>query len=208
METTRKCRQCKMNIVLETDDFLIHKDSYYHFNCFVEHLTSKKRGASSIEDAKRQAEELKNESKNKVKDIIAKNHLFTWLQRKYDIVTMPPFIFTKMEDIFKGNYKGMSRPIPPEDLLDMWERKWDELCRLYSWNLSKGKSLDDVGRLNYDIAVILGKTTSYYAWKDTQKQKDESVKEIITQKKFDYNAIVGNVKQQNDENYIIDDEEE
>jgi hypothetical protein len=180
METTRKCKQCKINIVLETDDFLIYKDSYYHFNCFVESLTGKKRGAVCQAEAIKQAEELRSESKDKVKDIIAKNHLYKWLQRVYDIVVIPSYFFQKMDAIFDGTYKGMDRGVPAEDLLEIWQKKWNELNKTYDWNLSKGKKLDELGRLNYDLAIVLSKTSSYYKWKEQQrilqKEKEQELK--------------------------------
>jgi hypothetical protein len=208
IQTTRKCKHCKELIVLEDYGFILYKESYYHYDCFVKSLVEKKKGGISEEEAKGIAEGLKEEGREATKDIIARNHLFTWVQKKYDLVVMPSYIYTKFDAIFKGEYKGMTRPIPPDDLLDIWERKWNDLSGLYNWNANKGKTMDATGRINYDIAVILAKSNSYYAWKDTQKQKDESIKEMHTEKKFDYGAIAGKAKLQSNENYIIDDEED
>jgi hypothetical protein len=42
------------------------------------------------------------------------------------------FIYQKLNDIFSGNYKGMTQGIPPYDLLDMWERKQNFLNKTRS----------------------------------------------------------------------------
>lgn len=191
IQTTRKCKYCKELIILEEFDFVLEGVSYFHFNCFIDYWVNKKRGKVSVEEAKVYASELKEGCKESVKDIIDRNHLFKWLQKKYDLVVMPTCVFTKFEAIFKGEYKGMSAPLSPEDLLDMWERKWTELNSLYNYNIGKGKEIDNLGRLNYDTAVILSKSTSYFKWKQNQVITDIKKKEIQleNQNKVDYTKL-------------------
>jgi hypothetical protein len=196
IETTRKCKECKDLIVLEEGEFVVQKISqkevYFHFECFVKNLVEKKKGGMEEGEARKVAEGLKVESREAVRDIIARNHLFGWLQRKYDIVVLPSYIFTKFDAIFKGEYKGQSKAIPAEDILDMFERKWEDLCKTYAWNTSKGNSMDALGRLNYDIAIILSKSTSYYKWKQENKATQQKLKEIQLENtnKIKYENIV------------------
>lgn len=187
-------------MVLEKDDFVSYKDSYYHSSCLIEELVGKKRRGLPESEANKLVESLKAETQAKAKEIIDRNHLYTWLQRKYDLVIIPSYVFQKFEAIYKGEFKGQAQPIPPDDLLDMFQRKWDELCQLANW-----KRLEGVNRLNYDIAVILGKSTSYYRWKDQQKSKEEEIKELVNYKPIDIRMPVGNSQ---GTNYIIEDEDE
>lgn len=210
IETTRKCRECKNTIVLENDEFTVEKEMYYHLNCYVKFISSKKNNKLSEEEIRSRASCLREESKDKIREIIAKNHLYKFLQRSYDIITIPSCFFTKMDAVFDGTYKGMTQGICAEDILDMWERKWDELYRTYTYNISRGKKLDDLGRLNYDLAIILSKASSYYRWKETQKEKEEKIKELSTERKIDYSAIVPTKPKQKIEveDYIIEDEDD
>lgn len=211
IQTTRKCKECKGTIILEESNFIETKISekqfvYYHYECYVTKLINKKRGAVDEVEARKIADGLKEESKRNANDIIAKNHLFKFIERNYDLVVIPSFVFTKFDAIFKGEFKGQSRPIPAEDLLDMWERKWDELCQIAAW-----KRLEGIHRLNYDIAVILGKSSSYYAWKDRAKSKNEEIKELQKERKINFDLLNSQTIQKKVvevADYIIEDEED
>jgi hypothetical protein len=206
METIRKCKQCKENIVLETDDFLIYKESYYHFNCFIVFLTSKKRGAVSEDIARGQAEQLREESKSKGREVIAKNHLYRWIQRNYDMVSLPTFFYQKMEDIFNGNWKDMTEGISPEDLLEMWIRKKQDLDKIAGYNKGVGKALKDVARINYDLAVLINKYGSYKRWKENQVLVDQKRKETIEEikNKVDYSNVEHALRNKKEEISICD----
>ncbi|MGE5411722.1 MAG: hypothetical protein ACM3MI_12245 [Clostridiales bacterium] len=178
IQTTRKCFECKGMIVLEDDKFIYDKN-YFHYECYVKSLMNKKRKPLEESEARTKADELIEESKRNASDIIAKNHLFKWLMRHYNLVVLPNYIYTKLDAIFDGTYKGLTQSISAEDFLDMIERKWNDLCGLYDYNISIGKKMDDVGRLNYDIAVILAKSTSYYKWKRQQEINKKENEELI-----------------------------
>ena len=153
------------------------------------------------------ADELVVSTKQHIRDIVNKERLYYFIQTNYDIVVIPSYVFTKLEAIYKGTYKGMSRPIPPEDFLDMLEQKWNELCKLAAWK----QISDQIGRLNYDIAVILGMSTKYYKWKDSQKTKAQEIKEMNSKKQTNYELIGKKSTEKNiatTENYIIDEEDE
>jgi hypothetical protein len=210
METTRKCHyeKCKQKIVLETGDFVVNKDYYYHFDCFVNSLMDKKRNQPTKEEAIQIAKQLKEESKDRVRDIIAKNHLYQWLQKQYDVVVIPSYFFTKMEAVFAGTYKGMARGIPAEDMFDIWTRKWNDLVKTYAWNVSKGNNMDGVSRLNYDLAIVLSKASSYYEWKEQQKTVKEEIQNISKERRYDINQLVVQNSKDDIVDYIVEDEEE
>ena len=75
-----------------------------------------------------------------------------------------------MDSIYKGTFKGLSKPVPPEDLLDMWQQKKNYLSRVAEQNRKKDKDIYGINRINYDLAILLSKYDSYLAWKEEQRQ--------------------------------------
>jgi hypothetical protein len=70
--------------------------------------------------------------------------------------------------------------------------------------------MDGIGRMWYDLAIILSLVGSYKKWKDTEEEKQKKIKALSFENKIDYNIISKNVKQRNEvkENYIIEEDEE
>jgi hypothetical protein len=109
--------------------------------------------------------------------------LYSYLQEKYNIVKLPKQFFIKMSNIFKGNLNGLSKPIPPEHMYDMWVRKSNYLDKVYMNNITKGRKMDGYVRLNYDLAIIISKYEDYLSWLDKQKSlssENENLKDNIT----------------------------
>jgi hypothetical protein len=195
IKTTRKCKSCKENIVLETDKFVLYDDDkYYHIDCFISLMENKKRNKLNKDEVLELVKELQKQNSNKIKDIINKNHLFKYLQRRYDVVYLPSFVFIKFEQVFDGTYKNLSEPVNAEDLLDMWIRKESYLDKNYQWKISKGESMDGIGRIWYDLAILLSKISSYKKWKEENKTieitKEEFIKENMS--KIDFTKILNN----------------
>ena len=190
IQTTRKCKLCKENIVLENDNFVIYKnDFYYHSDCFINNPIKENRKLLSVEEKEKLIKTSQIENKEKVKDIINKNHFYKYIQRRYDIVYLPSFVFVKFDSVFNGTYKNLSEPVSVEDLLDMWERKESFLDKNYQWKLSKGESMDGMGRMWYDLATLMAKVGSYKKWKDEQKANENKDKIIESQTEINYNLI-------------------
>ena len=109
--------------------------------------------------------------------------LFDYIQDKYGITKLPKHFFIKMSNIFNGKLDGLSKPIPPEHMYDMWVRKSAYLDKVNNNNISKGKKMDSYARLNYDLAIIISKYDKYLEWLDKQKalsSENESLKENIS----------------------------
>lgn len=189
-ETTRKCGECKKLLVLEKDEFVIEKDIYYHVECLVNFLASpKRRKKQNREEVIIYVVGLREESKRRANDIIARERLFKWIQNHYDLVTMPPGIFTRLEAVFSGTYKGMTVPIPPEDVYEIWTRRWNDMVKTYQYNLSIGKVLDNVARVYYDLAIVLSKSTSYFKWKENQRIAQQDTQEQMKKIEINYRSI-------------------
>jgi len=171
--------------VLEVDKFVIYKNNeYYHNDCFIEIINKKKKKLSQ-EEISIMIKELQEKNKDKIKDIVDKNHLFEYITRKYELIYKPKYIYIKFEQVFNGSYKNLSESVSPEDLLDMWQRKEGYLDRTNQWKISKGEVMEGLGRMWYDLAIVLSKLSSYRKWKDQQKANEN--KDLIIHKKIETN---------------------
>ena len=165
----RKCAYCHDEVFLEKTRFVFCKKQYFHYECFVEKLTKSKKNVCSLERAIEVADKAMVQGYADSENILFKEKLYKFIQQKYDINILPSFYFRKLQAVFSGEYKTMKRGIPPEDLLDMWKRKSDSLDKTYMYNRAKGNSMDRTGRINYDLAILLSMSDSYYDWKEKQK---------------------------------------
>lgn len=122
---------------------------------------------------------------------------------QYDITFLPKHFYMQLAKIPKGEYKGLNQSIPFEDLLDMWQRKMPYLQKVYHKNCDKGKKMDGIGRIMYDLAILLGKYDSYLEWKSSQATNE--VRKNEDNIKIDYQNISTAVDNTDDMNNILDD---
>lgn len=104
--------------------------------------------------------------------------LYEFLYKTYYVVSLPIPFKNKIQKLIKGEVDGISKPIPPEDIVDMWKRKKNELDKIYTYNKSKGKVFDRTERISYDLAVLLGKYDSYLEWKERERIKAASTTQV------------------------------
>jgi len=142
------------------------------------------------------------------KDKFDRKILFNYLQDKYEVTKLPKQFFIKMSNIFKGKLDGLSKPIPPEHMYDMWIRKSSYLDKVNSKNISKGKKLDNYARLNYDLAIIISKYDDYLSWLDRQKAQsadNSNLKESVVITEVLYSQSNNQkIKNTNEENNFAD----
>ena len=91
-----------------------------------------------------------------------------WLHEKYGASYLPKHFYILLDQVYKGTYKGLAQPVPIEDLWDMWERKFPQLEQLYVKNCARGKNMDGMARIMYDLSILLSKYDSYLEWKSRQ----------------------------------------
>lgn len=113
----------------------------------------------------------------------------------------------QLAKIPKGNYKGQGKPIPFEDLLDMWERKMPYLTRTYQKNCDKGKRIDGIARVMYDLAILMSKYDSYLEWKSMNETQKTTEITAARSEKIEYKNVTNTVEKiENDNmNDILDD---
>lgn len=189
-KTSRKCGGCKEYIFIE-DELFNDTASIYHFQnktwhkpCFNEFLSGRKRKVDNIDSF---LLSIVDESNNVLYNLCVKNHLYKYLMSKYEVILLPNYIYTKMEQVFTGKFKNMSQPIPPQDLLDMWKNPkqvayLDKMCR---W-----KQLEGVSAINYSLAILTGSYAKYLDWKQSKTIENiKTEKDIVQFRQIDMNKI-------------------
>ena len=194
---TRKCSICKEPIYINdtNEDFFItlknETKSYTHTNCYIEKQTTKKRSPKTVEECREYIEQCRQNAKVTEKKKSTKNELYEFLFDMYDISYFPQYFYIKMDSVYKGTMKNLNKPVPPEDLLDMWKQKRNYLDKVAEQNRKKGNEISGVNRVNYDLAILLSKYDSYLKWKEQQKiaiaELDESKKRSI--EKIEYTDV-------------------
>ena len=194
---TRKCSICKESIYINdtNEDFFItlknETKSYTHTNCYIEKQTTKKRSPKTVEECQEYIEQCRQSTKAIEKKKSTKNELYEFLFDMYDISYFPQYFYIKMDSVYKGTMKNLNKPVPPEDLLDMWKQKRNYLDKVAEQNRKKGNEISGVNRVNYDLAILLSKYDSYLKWKEQQKiaiaELDESKKRSI--EKIEYTDV-------------------
>ena len=91
-----------------------------------------------------------------------------WLYKQYDISFLPKYFFTNLDKVYKGTYKNLNKPVPVEDLWNMWRKKMSFLRKIHEFNTRKGKKIEGAALITYDLAIILSKYDGYLKWKEEQ----------------------------------------
>lgn len=192
-EITRLCVFCKEPINIETEDntYVYDKNTlhgYVHRHCFIERKTSQKRNRWTIE----QCNEWLDKAEKNTKAKITQRYLTDWIFKTYNISFLPPYFYNKLSSIIDGSNEKVSRPIPVEDILDMWQKKIGYLDKIAATNKDKGKLIEGASRVNYDLSILLSKYDSYLAWKDTIETENKKVIQSIERSKqgIDYSNML------------------
>lgn len=199
----RKCAFCKECIdTINDKDFFVERtvrttkkdkkeiktNKFIHDKCYIKYETeTKTRGKKTIEECLEYIEDKKLEETEYLKSQTTKEELYSFISDMYDIKVLPNRFYIKMAEIFNGNYKNVTAPIPPEDLLDMWKQKKNTLLKMADNNIKKGKEFNKpINRADYDLAVLLSRYDSYLSWKEQQKI---ALAELNEKKKTDLEVI-------------------
>lgn len=118
---------------------------------------------------------------------------FDWIYESYDISFLPKYVFVNFDLVFKGKYKNLKKPIPIEDLWDMWRKKLPDLKKMHESQRRKGKSLNNNQWVSYDLVIIMSKYDSYLQWKEEQKLAQVEL-QTVKDNTIDYNKITTNNK--------------
>lgn len=106
--------------------------------------------------------------------------LSDFIYREYDVSFLPKHFFINLDKVYKGTYKNLNKPVPVEDLLDMWQQKMDYLNKVADHNRQMGKKIEGIARINYDLAILLSKYDSYCEWKAKKASEKQELKQSTT----------------------------
>ena len=202
----RVCAECLDNngsdIIIQRNNcnnIVLYDGKYYHTQCFIEMCNKKliKRKNKKLSDALNNIQLLENNAKNATEDYFARDDVYRFIVNTYDIAVIPSYIWIKLNKIYSGELDGMTVGISPFYLYDMWKRQISNLNKIHDHNKTKGKNMDKVQRLNYDMSVLVNKYDSYLSWleqqkileRETVKNKQKKVEQIDYQKLSNMNHI-------------------
>ena len=195
----RKCNCCGEYFYIDNnnvDEAIYYDKKTYHSNCFIS--LCNKRSNSKRKDISEKWKSIlnnlsfiKQESKKCLEIAITKEMVFVFIREHYDVTIISNLTLQKIANIYNGTFRGMEIGIPPEHLLDMWNKKIDMLNELYEANKTRGKKMTSEQRINYDLSVLINKYDSYLKWLEKQKILEvELEKESISEEKLICNNVV------------------
>ena len=213
----RKCSCCGEYFYISNDnidDAIYYDKKTYHSSCFIN--ICNKRSQMKREDVSQKwtwvlnhLDSIKQESYEHLKLAVIKEDVFNFIKDAYDITIIPTTVWQKLSNIYNGTFKGMTYGIPPEHLLDMWERKIDMLNGIANRNNTKGKTMNADQRISYDLSVLVNKYDSYLKWLEKQKileaEKEIEKNENIVGKTIGYVAQKTEKNNSDDISDLVDD---
>ena len=213
----RKCSCCGEDFYISKDnidDAIYYDKKTYHSSCFIN--ICNKRSQMKRENVSQKwtwvlnhLDSIKQESYEHLKLAVAKENVFNFIKDTYDITIIPTTVWQKLSNIYNGTFKGMTYGIPPEHLLDMWERKIDMLNGIANRNSTKGKTMNADQRINYDLSVLVNKYDSYLKWLEKQKileaEKEIEKNENIVGKTIGYVTQKAEKNNSDDISDLVDD---
>ena len=182
----RKCKACEKDIDFNEnnlDEVIRFKKAYYHYNCFVDTCKKKSKNskASPIwSEALESIDKIQQETKDffKKNNDSPKDQLYRFLLENYGVMSIPTYVFKRLEDVYSGKRKGLACEIPPEDLLDMWRQKMGYLNKLRAKNKTLNKNMTTAQQINYDLSVLVNKYDDYLKWKERNKVLEQEANEV------------------------------
>ena len=209
-EILRKCKICDKpktkTIKLETGKFIYYQQSYYHYDCFVKFQTEKK--SLAFNEAKELADEMviKTIESDYVNSLIDRDRLTYWIYDNYNLTVLPVLFFQKIKQINDGTFAvRINAPISYYDLLQIFKKMKTYLDKVNNNNERKGKKIDLLRRIDYDLAIVINNYDEYLKWK--QKQKTEEIEkkiikdDIVLKNDMQFNNTISLMQRKNTNNH-------
>lgn len=182
---TRKCNGCENPVIFNKDTkdgIVLHKGRYYHTDCFITMAQGKAARKGSLplwQQALNSIQELEAEAIKQLKAQWTKDELNLHLLANYDIAAVPSSFWTTVAELGNGMYgQKRCRPIDLETLLGVWRWGQRNLDKIAVKNkMQHTGPQDDMGRLRYDLAILIGKIPLYLK----EKAKAEMAKQELSQ---------------------------
>lgn len=191
----RKCRKCGKDIDISKSEFIKFQSGFYHAQCFIDRQMGKKNGAWTLEQCQEELYKFQESEAKQVHDKFVKDSLVEFLTNQYNISFFPNYFYIKMQSVYNGTYKGLTRPVNPEHLLEMWQTKMNYLNKV---NAKKSKPLEGINRIYYDLAILLSRYDKFLEWKESQKYEYDKIAERMKESKnqINYQNIIHSLSTQ------------
>ena len=209
-EILRKCKICDKpktkTIKLETEKFIYYQQSYYHYDCFIKFQTDKK--CLTLDNAIKLANEMviKTTKSDYVNSLIDRDRLTYWIYDNYNLTVLPVLFFQKIKQINDGTFAvRINAPISYYDLLQIFKKMKTYLDKVNNNNERKGKKIDLLKRIDYDLAIVINNYDEYLKWK--QKQKTEEIEkkiikdDIVLKNDMQFNNTISLMQRKNTNDY-------
>jgi len=209
-EILRKCKICDKpktkTIKLETEKFIYYQQSYYHYDCFIKFQTEKK--LLEFNEAKELADDMviKTIESDYVNSLIDRDRLTYWIYNNYNLTVLPVLFFQKIKQINDGTFAvRINAPISYYDLLQIFKKMKTYLDKVNNNNERKGKKIDLLRRIDYDLAIVINNYDEYLKWK--QKQKTEEIEkkiikdDIVLKNDMQFNNTISLMQRKNTNDY-------
>ena len=160
----RHCANCGEEIKVSlpySSKYVYYQKKWYCTDCFTAMTTPRI---------------LKNNWFEKTKEYVlqevSKDNLFKYFVKHYNLSSIPPYIFKRLDAIYKGTDKGLAQPIPPNELFDIITRResYIDFC-------IRKKEITGAARINYALSVACGEYKSYKEWQSSLKAEQEQAKQ-------------------------------
>lgn len=189
----RTCAMCGSTVSIDKENSnraIQYKKRFYHCDCFNsfcdQRIANQRKGmAERWTNIKNSIDELIIETTREQRVLVSKDELVQWLFVNYDVSLLSTKMYTKLDGVYCGTYRGLAYPIGPEELLAEWKYYWDELCAI-----RRNKNLTGEQAVNYDLAIVLGKNAEYRKI----KEKEKIAREIREQQMNDVVVNISAVK--------------
>ncbi|MBC5688090.1 hypothetical protein H8S37_03970 [Mediterraneibacter sp. NSJ-55] len=139
--------------------------------------------------------------------IFAEYDVNNLIRANYNLQDVSVFYMRYLQPLYKGESKKyVSVKIPPVHLLEMWRTKLPYLTKLYQKQVAKGKEFSEVGRVVYDLSILVNKYEDFLEWKEKQRAL-EYEKTIIENTPINVKNIKPSVSAEgnNDVSEVLDD---
>jgi hypothetical protein len=103
-----------------------------------------------------------------------------YLMEHYNLISLSTYEYQKLEEIFAGTFKSMSKGIPPEAILDMVQRRQDHYD-----SVLRRMRIDDKGKVNYLLGMVIKDYPSYVDFIEKSKVEKEQAEVFIQAPKID-----------------------
>ena len=220
MTPRRRCFGCKIPLDIRRDednsDVIYFDKQFYHKNCFIKAKSVKRKCFVCKEDIVITSPDDEfiyyDRHCYHPESWFYGSDLCAFVREKYN-VTNPQWDL--LQSVIDGTYKNIGVGIPAEDLLDMWERKWNYLQKQHNKLIQKNSDVNATALVRYDVAILVNKYDSYLKWKREQHllavemktEKEKRTKEHAVLQSITQNMVSQNVSSSNNDDLtdLVDD---